>query len=107
MKSEKRGSVTSTVEVMQVSQRGFWLYLAAAKQEYYLSFEHFPWFADATVRQLSRVEVERGHILHWPELDIDLDLSRIEHPEHYPLVAARLPKPLRVAEPTRSARRRP
>jgi hypothetical protein len=24
---------------------------------------------------------------HWPELDVDLDLERIEHPEKFPLVA--------------------
>ena len=106
MKSEKRGNVTLAVEVMQVTRRGFWLYLAAAKREFFLSFEHFPWFADATVRQLFLVEVERGHLLRWPELDVDLDLERIEHPERYPLIAARQPKPLRIAEVTRSSRKR-
>jgi len=25
-------------------------------------------------------------ILHWPDLDIDLDLNRIRNPEKYPLV---------------------
>ena len=107
MKSEKRGNVASAVEIMQVTQRGFWLYLAAAKREFFLSFEQFPWFADATVRQLSVVEVERGHVLRWPELDVDLDLACLEHPERYPLVAGRQPKPLRVAETARSTRKRP
>jgi hypothetical protein len=91
---------------MQVSERGFWLYLLADQREYYLSFEHFPWFADATVRQLSLVEIEHGHILRWPELDVDLDLARIEHPEHYPLIAARRTKPLRVSEANRGARQK-
>ena len=106
MKSEKRGKATLAVEIVQVTQRGIWLYLAGAKREFFLSFEHFPWFAEATVRELSLVDVERGHLLRWPELDVDLDLDRIEHPERYPLVAARQSKPLRVAEATRSSRKR-
>jgi hypothetical protein len=24
---------------------------------------------------------------YWPELDVDLDLERVEHPEKFPLVA--------------------
>jgi hypothetical protein len=31
-------------------------------------------------------ELAAGH-LHWPDLDVDLDLERIEHPERFPLVA--------------------
>jgi hypothetical protein len=87
MRSRKHGSGISPVEVFQVSKQGFWLYLEAASKEYFLSFHQFPWFQDATYRQLSSVSVEHNHILSWPELDVDLDLERIEHPERFPLVA--------------------
>jgi hypothetical protein len=73
--------------VVHVSAHGFWLFLEGLERELYLPFSQFPWFADATIRQLSGVEVERGHILRWPELDVDLDVSRIGHPERYPLVS--------------------
>jgi len=33
------------------------------------------------------VEFSHGHHFYWPELDIDLDLDRIEHPENFPLLA--------------------
>jgi len=36
---------------------------------------------------LFNVELSHGQHLYWPELDVDLDLDRIEHPENYPLVA--------------------
>jgi hypothetical protein len=87
MRSAKRGRGTSRSEVVHVSSRGFWLFFEPLKRELFLPFSVFPWFADATIRQLSAIEVERGRIIRWPELDVDLDVDRIEHPERYPLVA--------------------
>jgi hypothetical protein len=87
MRSEKRGSGTSLVEVLQVSNQGFWLFVLATRKEYYLPFRQFPWFRDASYRQLSDVVMERGHIFSWPDLDVDLDVERIEDPERFPLIA--------------------
>jgi len=55
--------------------------------EYFLDFDLFPWFRQATVEQLCDVELLHKEHLYWPKLDIDLDLDRIKHPERYPLVA--------------------
>jgi hypothetical protein len=73
-------------EVQHISSHGFWVFLETQNRELFLSFREFPWFADASVRELSLIEVERGHILRWPELDVDLDVHRIEHPERFPLM---------------------
>ena len=64
---------------------GFWLF--AVDKEYFLSFDDFPWFRKAAVEQLFNVEFSHDHHLHWPDLDVDLDLARIESPEKFPLVA--------------------
>ena len=85
MKYEPVGSDTSKVEVINVSPHGFWLFVAG--NEYFLAFDHFPWFRNATVGQLFNVEFSHGAHLYWPALDIELDLERIEHPEKFPLVA--------------------
>ena len=85
MKSEIIGTDTSQAEVLNVSPHGFWLFVAG--REYYLDFGHFPWFRQATLNQLFAVELHHGDHIFWPLLDVDLDLDRIEHPEHYPLVA--------------------
>jgi hypothetical protein len=85
MKSENAGVVTSDVEVLNVSPHGFWLLVGT--QELFLPYDDFPWFRNATVGQLFNVELHHGEHLYWPELDVDLDLDRIEHPEKYPLVA--------------------
>jgi hypothetical protein len=85
MKSEHIGTDTSHVEVLNVSPHGFWLMVREC--EYFLPFDDFPWFRGATLQQLFEVELLHETHLYWPELDVDLDLDRIEHPEQYPLIA--------------------
>ena len=85
MKSESTGTVTSKAEVLNVSPHGFWIMVS--DREYFLGFDLFPWFRNATLNQLFNVELHHREHLYWPELDIDLDLNRNEHPENYPLVA--------------------
>jgi hypothetical protein len=85
MKSANAGIATSDAEVLNVSPHGFWL--LAAGREVFLAYDDFPWFRNATIKQLFNVELHHGEHLYWPELDVDLDLERIEHPEKYPLVA--------------------
>ena len=85
MKYESIGAGISNVEVLNVSPHGFWLMVAG--QEFFLGYEDFPWFRNATMAQLFGVELHHQDHLYWPELDVDLDLDRIAHPEKYPLVA--------------------
>ena len=87
MKSAAHGRAISAAEVVHVSSHGFWLFFEPLEREVFLPFSAFPWFADATIRQLSTIEVERGHVVRWPELDVDLDVSRMERPERYPLIS--------------------
>ena len=49
MKSENAGAGTSTVEVLNVSPHGFWLLVT--DQEFFLSYEDFPWFRNATLKR--------------------------------------------------------
>lgn len=85
MKSAKPGKSTSRAEVTNVSEHGLWLLVEG--RELFAPFEHFPWFRDVSVAKLFRVELaSRGH-LYWPELDVDLAVDSIEHPERFPLVS--------------------
>jgi hypothetical protein len=85
MKSEHIGTGTFDAEVLNVSPHGFWLMVD--KREYFLDFDHFPWFRRAAIDELFKIECLHESHLYWPDLDVDLDLDRIEHPERYPLVA--------------------
>lgn len=84
MRSDKPGKTTSVTEVTQVSRHGFWLLLPTG--EVFLSFEALPWFRKATIGQIQNVTLLHSEHLYWPELDIDLAVESIHHPERYPLV---------------------
>ena len=83
MKSKQHGATTSPVEVTNISPHGFWLLLG--ERELFISFDEFPWFRDASVAKISRVELPSEDHLYWPELDVDLAVRSIEHPEEFPL----------------------
>jgi len=83
MKSGQRGAATSRVEVTNISPHGFWLLLG--KRELFVPFKEFPWFQQASVKSISHVEWPTEDHLYWPDLDIDLSICSIEHPEKFPL----------------------
>jgi len=85
MKSAKRGTGTSGVELSNVSQHG--LSLLIDGRERYLPFAEFPWFRNATIAQLSHIERPAQNHLHWPDLDVDLSLESIDHPGDFPLTS--------------------
>ena len=102
MKSARRGKSTSVVEVTHVSEHGVWLFIDG--REIFMPFELFPWFREASIGALMNVElVGRGH-LFWPDLDVDLAVDSIEHPEDFPLVSLVLPNP--TVRPSAVRRRR-
>ena len=79
------GIDASRVEVTQIDKQGIWLLIG--DKESFLSFEDFPWFRDASVGTIHNVELLNNNHLSWPDLDIDLAVESIEHPERFPLVA--------------------
>jgi hypothetical protein len=44
-------------------------------------------FEDASIGKLLRVERPQAHHLYWPDLDIDLAVESIRHPERFPLIS--------------------
>jgi hypothetical protein len=77
------GAATSEVEVTNISKHGFWLLVD--DRELFLPFEEFPWFKRAPVQAILRLERPSPRHLYWPDIDVDLSLDSIEHPERYPL----------------------
>ena len=70
MKSAAPGQSTSQVEVTNVSRHGFWILIG--EQELFAPFKKFPWFKDASIGEITRVELPSPHHLYWPDLDVDL-----------------------------------
>ena len=85
MNSVAHGIGTLGVEITNVSPHGFWLLLG--EEELFVPFTEFPWFRDATIQQIGRVERPSSHHLYWPELDIDLAVESIRNPSAFPLIS--------------------
>jgi len=85
MTSALPGTTTLDVEVTNVSPHGFWLMLEA--EELFVPFSSFPWFKEAPIAKLANVERPQPHHLYWPDLDVDLAVESIRHPELFPMVA--------------------
>ena len=109
MTSARHGQSTSAVEVTNVSPHGFWLLVK--EREHFVPFKDFPWFRDASIAELLKVELPSPHHLYWPDLDVDLAVESLDHPERYPLVSRarpnkRLQPPKARRSPQAAQRRR-
>ena len=70
-------------EVTNISRHGIWL--LAVDRELFLACEDFPWFRDAPVSKIVNVEEPTPGHFYWPDLDVDIGLRTIEHPEEFTL----------------------
>lgn len=85
-KLQKPGKNTSPkeTEILNISTFGVWMLVDGV--EYFLPFKEFPWFRDATVKDIHDVKRSKLGHLHWPALDVDLDVHSLGNLEKYPLV---------------------
>ncbi len=84
MSSGQPGTSMSHSEVTNISAAGFWLLVD--DQEYFVPFQDYPVFRVATVAQIYAVERSSPAQFSWPELDADIELDALEHPEQFPLI---------------------
>ncbi len=83
MKSSELGSSTSAAEVTNISAHGIWLLIGT--KEYFLPYERFPWFKETRVSEILDLQLLHESHLHWPALDVDLEVACIANPEQYRL----------------------
>lgn len=77
------GKNTLDVEVSHISAHGIWL--LTENKEFFISYEEFPWFQDAKIRDVFAVEQPRQGHFYWSHLDIDLSVEIIQNPKRFPL----------------------
>ena len=83
MTSKALGKSTEKAEVTHISTNGVWI--LAGGRELLMSYENFPWFKDMPVGKILNVEEPNIGHFYWPDLDVDLTIEIIEHPERFPL----------------------
>ena len=79
------GTSISEIEISLVTGQGFWLLVGG--EELFASYADFPWFRQATVEQVTTVELLSEEHLYWPLLNVDLAVASIRDPAAFPLVA--------------------
>ena len=83
MSSKSLGKNAQKIEVTNISSNGIWLWVEG--KEVFMAYEDFPWFKEVSVRQILNVEEPNPGHFYWPDLDVDLTMEIIEHPERFPL----------------------
>ena len=83
MSSKPIGTNTLISDVTSIGVAGFWL--LADDREYFVPFSDYPVFKSATVEQIFNVQRIGPTQFHWRDLDADIELDALEHPEKYPL----------------------
>jgi len=77
------GINTSLSEVTNISHLGFWLLVK--DREYFVPFQDYPAFLDASISQIYNVQEIGPGEFHWPDLDVDIEIEALEHPGRFPL----------------------
>lgn len=85
MNSIAHGTNILAVEVTNISAHGVWL--LTHNGELFMSFDDFPWFRNQTIKSIINVEEQSSGHYYWPDIDVDLTVEMIEHPERFPLKA--------------------
>lgn len=76
-------NILAKAEVQNISQEGIWILVNS--KEFFMSFTQFPWFLKASIGQIYNLELFHDTHLHWPALDIDIELDSLKNPAMYPL----------------------
>src|SRR3989338_10902248 len=97
MRSVKNGKDMSA-SVENISPFGIWL--LARGREYFLNYKDYPWFKNQSIESIQKVRLLHGAHLHWPDLDVDLEIDNLENPEKYPL-KSKILKPRLTSHSTR------
>ncbi|MEW5758277.1 MAG: DUF2442 domain-containing protein [Candidatus Omnitrophota bacterium] len=82
MKLLKNGKVT-LASIENVTPFGVWMLVKG--REYFLDYKNHPYFKNKSLRSIKNVKLLHGFHLYWPNLDVDLEIDNLEHPEKYPL----------------------
>ena len=85
------------VKISDVSPEGF--RLRTFNRDYFVLREDYPWFKDATQREIQKVTIalcmyddptespDEGDILHWECLDLHMGTNFFEYPDRFPFRA--------------------
>ncbi len=74
-------NISASVE--NITPFGIWMFIK--NKEYFLTYRDYPYFRDQPIKAIQNVRLLHGFHLHWPDMDVDLEIDNLENPEKYPL----------------------
>ena len=80
-------SVNTSASVLMINAQGIMLSVQGC--DYFLSYNRVPWMQNAPIRSVLNVQMSGSEAIEWPDLDVDLEIDSLRHPERYPLVIKR------------------
>ncbi len=83
----KNSSANTSASVLMINAQG--ILLSVQGQDYFLSYNRIPWMRDAAIKCVLNVQMSGRNAIEWPDLDVDLEIESLKHPERYPLVIKR------------------
>lgn len=90
MKANSNAQPTDTsVNVLMINSQG--MMLSVQGNDYFVSYNRVPWLRDARISSALNVRMAGQNAIEWPDLDVDLEIESLKHPERYPLVMKRSP----------------
>ena len=80
----KSNTANTLVSVLMINAQGIMISVQGC--DYFLSYNRIPWMQDAPIRSVLNVKMSGPEAIEWPDLDVDLEIDSLRHPERYPLV---------------------
>lgn len=80
-------SANTLASVLMINAEG--IMLSVLGHDYFLSYNRIPWMQDAPIRSVLNVQMSGPDAIEWPDLNVDLEIECLQHPERYPLVIER------------------
>ena len=88
METILNSNINSTLaSVLMINAQG--IMISVAGNDYFLSYNRIPWMKDASIKSVLNVRMSGQNAIEWPDLDVDLEIESLKHPERYPLVIKR------------------
>ena len=84
MGSSSHGNNTSAVEITHISSNVSGS--CRMTRNCLCHMRSSPWFKEQPVKVILNVEEPSPGHFYWPDLDVDLSVEAIEHPERFPLM---------------------
>ena len=87
--SSKSNTESTSVSVLMINGQG--IMISVGGQDYFLSYNRIPWMREASIKDVLDVQMCGSEAIEWPNLDVDLEIDSLRHPERYPLLIKRNP----------------